>query len=598
MSAQHHGKYPSGGAPFINFPSRRSVVHSTKGIVSTTSPLATEAGLQILRNGGNAADAAVAAAAVLNLVDPSMTGIGGDAFCLFYEAKTKKVHALNGSGRSPRAATLEGICKDLDISDRIYGSIPPTSIHSVTVPGAAAAWLDIIEKFGSEKVTASDALAPAIQLAEEGCPVSEISSYYWIKTEDELRQKYNGTELLKEDPEVPGGYRAPRAGEIIKNPLLAKTFRLLGEKGRTGFYEGPVAEAIIEISQKLGGYMTLDDLKAHRSEVVNPISIPLEFDKQGDSFHLWEHPPNGQGIVAQMALGILAQLENDEQIPVFTEDDHNSAKYLHALIQSLRIAFADGSWFVTDPAVSIDPETLLSRDYLAQRAKLFDPDRSTTISTPGDPLGVHKTSDTIYLCVTDADGNACSLVNSVADTFGSRIVPPGVGFVLQNRGAGFHLGPPNHPNLFAPGKRPYNTIIPAVTTNAADGTLHTVFGVMGGAMQPQGHVQVLLNMMRFGMNPQTALDAPRVCIGVSLPGKSTDPTKKVDESVYLEEGIGEDVARELERLGHEVKFVRGMDRALFGRGQIIRTHHDLVSGDRIYSAGSDLRGDGNAAPLL
>lgn len=246
----------------------------------------------------------------------------------------------------------------------------------------------------------------------------------------------------------------------------------------------------------------------------------------------------------------------------------------------------------------MDPKTLLSRDYLAQRAKLFDPTRSTLISVPGDPSGLHKTSDTIYLCVTDEDGNACSLVNSVADTFGSRIVPPDTGFVLQNRGSGFHLGPANHPNLYAPNKRPYNTIIPAMTTNAVDGTLHSVFGVMGGAMQPQGHVQVLLNMTRFGLNPQTALDAPRICIGVSLPGKSTDPDKKVDNTVYLEEGISEDVARELRGLGHQIKFVTGMERSLFGRGQIIRVHHDPVEATRVYSAGSDMRGDGNAAPLL
>lgn len=253
---------------------------------------------------------------------------------------------------------------------------------------------------------------------------------------------------------------------------------------------------------------------------------------------------------------------------------------------------------MTDPSATVDPQSLLSQEYLAERAKLFDPTKSTTISTPGDPAGIHKTSDTIYLCVTDAEGNACSLVNSVADTFGSRIVPPGTGFVLQNRGAGFHLGPPSHPNIYAPGKRPYNTIIPAMTTNATDGTLHSVFGVMGGAMQPQGHVQVLLNMMRFGMNPQVALDAPRICIGVSLPGKSTDPEKKVDNTVYLEDGISEEVGKELERMGHEIKYVRGMERSLFGRGQVIRVHSDPVDCTRVYSAGSDMRGDGNAGSLL
>lgn len=204
----------------------------------------------------------------------------------------------------------------------------------------------------------------------------------------------------------------------------------------------------------------------------------------------------------------------------------------------------------------------------------------------------------MYLCATDPEGNACSLVNSVADTFGSRIVAPGTGFVLHNRGAGFHLGPSDHPNLYAPGKRPYNTIIPAMATNAADGALHSVLGVMGGAMQPQGHAQVLLNMVRFGMSPQAALDAPRVCIGVSLPGKAMDPSKRVDETVYLEEGIGEEVVRELGRMGHEVKCVTGMGRSLFGRGQVIRVHHNAVEGQRVYSAGSDMRGDGHSAPLI
>jgi gamma-glutamyltranspeptidase / glutathione hydrolase len=212
--------------------------------------------------------------------------------------------------------------------------------------------------------------------------------------------------------------------------------------------------------------------------------------------------------------------------------------------------------------------------------------------------GKHRTSDTVYLCVTDAEGNACSLVNSVSDNFGSRIIPPGTGFVLQNRGSGFHLGPQHHPNLFAPGKRPYNTIIPAIVTNTRDRSLHTVFGVMGGAMQPQGHVQVLMNMLRFGMNPQAALDAPRICIGVNLPGKPTGPSKSVDRTVYIEEGIGENVVCELEELGHEVEIIRGMGRSLFGRGQIIRVCHDPSEGQRVYSAGSDMRGDGNAAPLL
>lgn len=248
----------------------------------------------------------------------------------------------------------------------------------------------------------------------------------------------------------------------------------------------------------------------------------------------------------------------------------------------------------------MDPLTLISSTYLASRATLFDPDRAPPPAPHGTP-SAHRTSDTIQLAVTDAAGNGCSLVNSVADTFGSRIAPKGTGFVLHSRGSGFHLEP-GHPNAYAAGKRPYNTIIPALVTDAGAegevGNLHTVFGVMGGAMQPQGHVQVLLNMVMFGMNPQVALDAPRICIGVSLPGKSTDPTKSVDNTVYLEEGIDEAVGKELARMGHEVQYVKGMGRSLFGRGQIIRVHDDPVYGEKVHSAGSDMRGDGMAAPLI
>lgn len=438
-----------------------------------------------------------------------------------------------------------------------------------------------------------------------------------MASEDELRQKPNGTDLLKPDPQAPGGFRAPRPGEIYRNPLLAKTFRALAEHGRKGFYEGPVAEAIVEIVQSLGGHLHLDDLKRH-GEVGSEFTeaVPLRLTTDDGDIDLWEHPPNGQGIVAQIALGILQELEKEGKIPKFGPEDHNSPgyvptplplslplplflptntpSYLHALIFSLRTAFATAAAVISDPSTTpFDTTTLLSPSTLSHLSKPFTPSHAIpTSSTP------RKTSDTIYLSVTSPDGSACSFVNSVADTFGSRIIPPNVGFVLQSRGAGFHLHPPTHPNIFAPGKRPYNTIIPALVTNAPDQSLHTVFGVMGGAMQPQGHVQVLLNMVQFGMNPQTALDAPRVCVGVSLPGKSTDPEKRVDDAVYLEEGVGEDVGRVLEGMGYEVKFVGGMGRSLFGRGQVIRVGKDPIDGGRVYSAGSDMRGDGFAAPLL
>lgn len=383
--------------------------------------------------------------------------------------------------------------------------------------------------------------------------------------------------------------------------MLATTFRRLAEHGRAGFYEGPVAEAIVKVVQSLGGHLTVADLQRHGrdgSELVEPVPLRVQQSSHDgpSTVDLWEHPPNGQGIVAQIALGVLQKLEQQGKAPIFEAKHHNSPEYLHALISALRLAFADGTWFITDPdRTKLDPKALLSEEYLAERAQLFDTERAGVVLEHGAPF---KTSDTIYLAVTDNDGNACSFVNSVADVFGSRIVPAGVGFVLQSRGSGFHLHPADHPNVYAPGKRPYNTIIPAMVTNSFDDSLHTVFGVMGGAMQPQGHVQVLLNMIRFGMDPQAALDAPRICIGVSLPGKATDPTKQVDHTVYLEEGIPQDVATRLMNMGYDVLTVSGAGRALFGRGQVIQVHQDPVGGERVYSAGSDMRGDGAAAPLV
>lgn len=266
------------------------------------------------------------------------------------------------------------------------------------------------------------------------------------------------------------------------------------------------------------------------------------------------------------------------------------------MIESLRIAFADASWFVTDPnsPEASHPEKLLSQAYLAERAKIFDPTKASNVMEHGSPA--FQPSDTVYLAVTDSEGNGCSLVNSLADRFGSGIVPAGTGFALQNRGAGFRLDK-GHPNVFEPGKRPFNSIIPAIITNTKDQTLKTVYGVMGGFMQPQGHVQVLLNMEVFGFNPQLALDAPRVCIGAPIPGKSLDPSKVFDMSVYLEEGISGEVIGKLEAMGHEAKLVTGQKRGLFGRGQVINVGYDPVSEQRVYSAGSDPRGDGAAAPL-
>ncbi|MCJ1307708.1 hypothetical protein MMC25_001356 [Agyrium rufum] len=593
--------FPSEDPEFISFPSRRSVIHSTNGIVACTQPLAAEAGLRILKAGGNAADAAVAVAAGLNMTEPSSTGIGGDMFCLYYDAKTKKVRSLNGSGRAGAAITLEGMKKDLGIPERKIGKIPMTSVQAVTVPGAAAGWIDTVEKFGSGKLSMEQILMPAIELGENGFPVSELSSFFWRRSEKMIRNASpNFGEMLKSDPHAKDGKRAPLPGELMYNPTLANTFRLLAKNGKKGFYEGIVAEALIEVVQDLGGHLTLEDLKNHAdlgTQETEAISIKFTgqnvtnirgLEKEDSGVEVWEHPPNGQGIVALMALGILEELEKTGKIRRFKQDEHNCAEYLHAVIESLRIAFADGNWWIADPDVEKLPiKGLISREYLAERAKLFDPKKVADHQEHGSPA--HNHSDTVYFAVTDKFGNGISFINSNYGGFGTCIIPKGCGFTLQNRGANFVLEK-GHPNVVASNKRPYHTIIPALITNPSDQSLHSVYGVMGGFMQPQGHVQVLLNMLAFRYNPQAALDAPRFCIGAGMP----DEGKVLDRTVYLEDGISEKVVKELEELGHKVEMVKGQQRGLFGRGQLIR--HHMEDGKHVYSAGSDPRGDGAAFP--
>lgn len=406
--------------------------------------------------------------------------------------------------------------------------------------------------------------------------------------------------MLKNDASAKDGVRAPRPGEIMKNPTLGQTFRALAAEGKKGFYEGRVANELVKVVRDLGGYLTLDDLKSHAetgSQDVDAISLTFSGQgvgkKQGHSnpesgVEIWEHPPNGQGIVALMALGILEELERSGKIPHFTPEQHNSAEYLHAVIESLRIAFADASWWVTDPdVVKVPTHELISRPYLAERAKLFNAGKATDILDHGSPA--HNHCDTVYFAVTDKDGNGISFINSNYAGFGTGIIPAGCGFTLQNRGSNFSLSQ-GHPNVLAPGKRPYHTIIPAMITNL-DGSLHSVYGVMGGFMQPQGHVQVLLNMLAFGLDPQAALDSPRICIGAGMP----EAGKVLDRTVYVEEGVSEEAVEGLRKLGHQIQVLKGHQRGMFGRGQLIRVHRD--DGKLIYSAGSDLRGDGMAIPM-
>lgn len=418
----------------------------------------------------------------------------------------------------------------------------------------------------------------------------------------------NFREMLKKDPKAKDGTRYPLPGEIFKNPTLAHTFRTLAKGGKKGFYEGRIAEALVKVVKDLGGHLSLEDLKYHGETGTQEVdAISLKFNGQNvgkvqsqnidgeqgqgsesNGIEVWEHPPNGQGIVALMALGILEELERIGKVPKFTEKAHNSTEYLHAIIECLRIAFADGNWWIADPDVEKVPsQELISKSYLAERAKLFSPDKASDILDHGSPA--HNHCDTVYFAVTDKFGNGISFINSNYGGFGTCIIPKDCGFTLQNRGANFSLQK-GHPNVLAPRKRPYHTIIPALITNLSDNSLHTVYGVMGGFMQPQGHVQVLLNMLVFKYNPQAALDAPRICIGAGMP----EMGKVLDRSVYLEEGISAETADGLRKLGHEVEILKGWERGMFGRGQVIRAHFE--EGRVVYSAGSDPRGDGAALP--
>ncbi|CAM1509506.1 Fc.00g032450.m01.CDS01 [Cosmosporella sp. VM-42] len=586
-------------ADFLKFASRRSVVHSTEGIVACSQPLAAKCGLEVLRAGGNAADAAVAVAAGLNITEPVSTGIGGDMFLLYFDASTKKVSAMNGSGRSGAKSTIEAVRKDLGPK---ASKIPMSSVHAATIPGAAAGWVDTVERFGSGKVNLWQILEPAIQLGEKGFPVSEVASDSWQNSESDLREASpNFAEMLKRDPAAKDGFRAPRPGEIVKNPTLAYTFRTLATEGKKGFYTGRIAEELIKVVQARGGLLELEDLKHHLetgSEPVEPISVKfrgqgLTKDDPNGGVELWEHPPNGQGIVALMALGIIQELEKQDKIPTFKPEDFNTAPYLHAIIEALRLGFTDASWYVTDPnVVKVPTQGLISPEYLAERAKIFNPSKVFDSQEPGKPSPALQSSDTVYFTVTDSAGNAASFINSNYGGFGTAIIPKGCGFTLQNRGANFSLDE-KHPNKLEPRKRPYHTIIPGMATNISDGSLYSSFGVMGGFMQPQGHVQVLLGQLVGKLNPQQALDAPRICIGAGMP----DNGKVLDWTVHVEEGMPEETIKGLKDLGHNVKVLKGWQRGIFGRGQIIRYTIDPVDKTPLWSAGSDPRADGAAYPL-
>ena len=548
------------------FRSRRSNVMARNGLVATSQPLAAQAGLTILQAGGNAADAAIATAAALNVVEPISTGIGGDCFALYWDARTKRVTALNGSGRSAAAASID------ELRRLGYKRMPQFTGHSVSVPGAVAGWSDLLERHGD--MTLTDVLKPAIHLAEEGYPVTEWIGRGWAaQTTKLLRSPDWISSDLDNGPEQPSGHellidgRAPQAGQLMRIPALGQTLRAIAADGRNAIYTGEFARKLSEHVQRYGGWITPQDMAAHTSVWQDPITADF------GNVRLYECPPNGQGLAAVIA----ANLADGFDLARMSSVDR-----LHTLVECMRIGFAEARQWVCDiDVVPIPLDALTSRGYADQRRKEIHPQRAATSISYGYPMAG---SDTVYLTTADGQGNACSFINSLYQSTGSGLVVPGSGVSLQNRAALFVLDS-DHPNCLAPNKRPYHTIIPAMSIR--DGELHASFGVMGGYMQPQGHLQMLVNMVSLGMSPQQALDMPRW----ALSGPHTDlGAGEPGGRVMIEEGWEYDSLAEMARRGHQLIPVNGSGRGGFGGGQIIV--RDPESG--VLTGGSDPRKDGCA----
>ncbi len=524
----------------------------TSGMAATSQKLASEAAVALLREGGNAADAAVAAAAMLALTEPTSTGLGGDMFALYYDATTRTVSGLNGSGRAPAALSTDLLRRQGLLP------LPPLHAHAVTVPGACAGWCDLAARHGS--LPLRRVLAPAVSTARDGYPVGSWTSHGWAAGRGQLKGP-GARDLL-----LPDG-RAPRAGETFRNPALARVLSAIAEGGKDAYYKGEAGRAVVAAVRSEGGVMTAEDLAAHESTWVEPISTTYR------GLRVWECPPNGQGITALLALNILEGFDLRAQDPMGPDR-------WHLLIEAMRLAFADARWYVADPASGRIPVAeLLSKSYAAGRREFLDPRRAAVDVRRGSPAAG---SDTVYFCVVDGAGNACSFINSNYMGFGTGIVPEGCGFPLQNRGACF-VTEPGHPNCLGPRKRPYHTIIPGLLTRE-DGSLFGPFGVMGGFMQPQGHVQVVVGLADDRLEPQAVVDRPRFCV---------QPVDGSESRVYLEAGLPPSTVEGLRGRGHPlVAGVSGFDRALFGRGQVI-----LRDAEGRLTGGSDPRADGGVQSL-
>lgn len=528
----------------------RSEVFAENGMAATSQPLATQVALDILKKGGSAVDAAIAANAVLGLVEPTGCGIGGDLYAIVWQQKEQKLHGLNASGRSPATLTLDTLKAQ---GDKIpsYGPLP------VSVPGAVDGWFELHNKFG--KLPMTELLAPAIHYAEKGFPVSELIAYYLDKSVS-VRGKYPGFKEVF----MPNGHM-PKKGEIFKNPALGQTYRKIAKGGRDAFYKGDIAKEIDRYMKANGGYLSYDDLASHKSNWVEPVSTNYR------GYDLWELPPNGQGIAALQILNILEDYD-------IASMGFDSPEYVHAFVEAKKLAFADRAKYYADSSFNDIPvKQLISKEYAAKRRKLIDVNKASKQVDAGPVEG-----DTIYLTTADKDGNMVSLIQSNYRGMGSGMTPEKLGFVLQNRGELFTLED-DHFNVYAPKKRPFHTIIPAFVTK--DGKPYISFGVMGGATQPQMHAQILINMIDFGMNLQEAGDAPRI-----LHTGSSQPTgEKMTNGGYvsLEAGFSEKTKRELVKKGHTLQHAVGP----YGGYQAIMKQ--LSNG--VYVGASETRKDGMAA---
>lgn len=525
----------------------RSMVITDRGIVATSHYLASQAGAQVLAKGGSAMDAAIAANAVLGVTEPMMNGMGGDLFLLYWDAKTGKLYGLNASGWAPQKLTPQFLARER------FKTMPHEGIHSVTVPGVVDGWSKAHQRFG--KLPWKELFSPAIYYAEHGYAVPEIIHGYWADATEKLRKTEEGSRVF-----LPGG-RPPEVGEMFRNPDVAKALHMVAEQGRDAFYKGEIAHAILATSSPLGGTMSLADLEEFSSEWVDPIST----DYRG--WTIYELPPNGQGMAALEMLNIMSNFSPDKDGPSDTTE-------LHKRIEAMKLAYADLYRYNADPRFAKIPvKGLLTKEYAAERAKLIDPDHANCNPGAGSP----PMSDTTYLAVVDKEGNIASLIQSNYSAFGSGVIVKGMGFALQNRGALFTLDP-DHPNVLAPRKRPFHTIIPAFMER---GDVHIGFGIMGGANQPLAHAQFVSNLVDYGMNVQGALDAPRFTVAGNT----------VSCDIVIESRVQPDVLQALRDKGHKL-IVRDKFTALMGRGQAV-LHNSKT---KINFAGSDPRADGDAEP--